>query len=272
MALKEMLTRWGALVEEAENGENCLFHLRHGKENGAPFDLVLLDGQMAGTHEMELAKMIEENLHLAGQIILMTRAGNHQGEMAGAKRAGIRHYLVKPIKQSELRKAIESSRSRGETLAGVQPEPPLISSDTAVQLHILLVEDSEENRLLIQNYLKKTTHRVDIAENGEIAVNKFKSGSYDLVLMDMQMPVMDGYTATRKIRMWEREMGGESRKHTPIVALTAFALQEEAKKSLEAGCDAHLTKPIKRATLLKVLSEYSPQSPSLAPNPAGGRI
>jgi CheY-like chemotaxis protein len=94
---------------------------------------------------------------------------------------------------------------------------------------------------------------MDIAENGAIAVEKFKAGKYDLVLMDVQMPVMDGYTATREIRTWEREQG---RKETPIIALTAHAMKEDLQKSIEAGCTDHLTKPIKRATLMEAVQKY----------------
>ena len=93
-----------------------------------------------------------------------------------------------------------------------------------------------------------------MAENGAVAVEKFKSGNYDLVLMDVQMPVMDGYAATREIRKWEQEQG---KKQTPIIALTAHAMKEDVQKSLDAGCTDHLTKPIKRATLMEVVQKYT---------------
>ena len=121
-------------------------------------------------------------------------------------------------------------------------------------LRILLAEDSPDNRLLVQSYLKHTPHHLELADNGAIAVAKFRARGFDLVLMDMQMPVLDGYAATRKIRQWEEEIG---RPPTPIIALTAFALQEEIRKSLDAGCTAHLTKPIKKATLLNAIQEYT---------------
>jgi len=125
--------------------------------------------------------------------------------------------------------------------------------EEAPSLRILLAEDSEDNRLLIKTYLKQTPHCLEMAENGEIAVEKFQQGEYDLVLMDMNMPVMDGYTATRTIRQWEAREGKPA---TPIIALTAFALKEDEQKSIAAGCDAHLTKPIKKKTLLEALSAW----------------
>jgi len=123
--------------------------------------------------------------------------------------------------------------------------------EEAPSLRILLAEDSEDNRLLIKTYLKQSPHCLEMAENGEIAVEKFQQGEYDLVLMDMNMPVMDGYTATRTIRQWEAREGKPA---TPIIALTAFALKEDEQKSIAAGCDAHLTKPIKKKTLLEALT------------------
>ncbi len=125
--------------------------------------------------------------------------------------------------------------------------------EEAPSLRVLLAEDSEDNRLLIKTYLKQSPHCLEMAENGEIAVEKFQQGEYDLVLMDMNMPVMDGYTATRTIRQWEAREGKPA---TPIIALTAFALKEDEQKSIAAGCDAHLTKPIKKKTLLEALSAW----------------
>jgi len=147
----------------------------------------------------------------------------------------------------------------------MQADEPAVTRPAALEdlrpLHILLVEDSEDNRLLIQSYLKKTPYQIDIAENGEIAVKKFNSGNYDLVLMDMQMPVMDGYIATRMIRKLEIE---KKETTTPIVALTAYATKEEEQKSLDAGCIAHLTKPIKKAKLMETILKYTNTKGSVA--------
>ncbi|KWT85075.1 PAS domain S-box protein [Candidatus Magnetominusculus xianensis] len=120
-------------------------------------------------------------------------------------------------------------------------------------LRILLVEDNEDNRNLILMYLKKTPHKIETAENGQIAVEKFTSGTYDIVLMDMEMPVKDGLTAVREIRQWENE---QNVRRTTIVALTAHALKEHEDRSREAGCDEHLTKPIKKAVLLEFIKKY----------------
>lgn len=121
-------------------------------------------------------------------------------------------------------------------------------------LRILIVEDSEDNSNLMQMFLKKTPHIVDIAENGKVGVEKFQSGDYDIVLMDMEMPVMDGYTATREIRKWEAE---ETRKSIPVLAITAHALEEHKQNTIDAGCTAHISKPIKKQIFLEVISEYA---------------
>ncbi|MGA1823379.1 MAG: ATP-binding protein [bacterium] len=119
---------------------------------------------------------------------------------------------------------------------------------------ILLAEDYKNNQLLIKSYLKKTLYDLDIAENGEIAVRKFKSNNYDLVLMDIEMPIMDGITATKIIREWEQKEGSKA---IPIIVLTAYATQEDEQKSLHAGADKHLTKPIKKEKLLETIRDYS---------------
>ena len=118
---------------------------------------------------------------------------------------------------------------------------------------VLLVEDSPDNQLLIRSYLKQTDYLVDVADHGGVAVEKFKTTHYDLILMDIQMPVMDGCTATRAIRSWEQAHDLPS---TPIIALTALALKEEGTRILEAGCTTHVTKPVKKSTLLEILQAY----------------
>jgi CheY-like chemotaxis protein len=125
-------------------------------------------------------------------------------------------------------------------------------------MRILVAEDAEVNLRLILSYLKDPLFAVEAAANGAIALEKFQSSSYDLVLMDIHMPVMDGYTATRKIRTWEVANGKQP---TPVLALTANAFEEEKQASLAAGCDAHLVKPIRKAELLEAIRAYAHASP-----------
>ena len=131
--------------------------------------------------------------------------------------------------------------------------PPLAAAFEARPFHILLVEDSPPNRAILQAYLKKTPYRIDLADCGEIAVAKFMEQRYDLVLMDVVMPGMGGYTATELMRGWETKQGF---RRTPIIALTAHDREEDRRKSFASGCDGHVTKPVSRKTLLETIKKY----------------
>ena len=136
----------------------------------------------------------------------------------------------------------------------VAPDQKMAVPSEVRPLRILLVEDARENRIVVKAFLKKTPHTIAVAENGRIGVDKFLSGEYDLILMDMRMPVMDGYTATGEIRKWEEE---HRKGAVPIIALTAHALMEDKQKCLDAGCTDYLPKPLKKKDLLDKVQEYS---------------
>ncbi len=157
---------------------------------------------------------------------------------------------------------VQADQSERTPLEGGQPSTlgPMRKADG---LRILLADDSGDNRFLILSYLKESNCRIDIATNGQEAVDKFRAGRFDAVLMDVEMPVMDGYTATREIRRYEGEAGISA---TPVVALTAHAFADMAEKSRDAGFTLHLTKPIRKATLLEALARYSGLSePAMEP-------
>ena len=126
-------------------------------------------------------------------------------------------------------------------------------------LRVLLADDSEDNQLLIRTYLKQTPYQLDLAEDGQQALEKAQQVSYDLVLMDNEMPVVDGLTATRRIRAWEREQG---RAPVPIISLTAHAYKDDIERSLQAGCNAHLTKPLTRTALLQGIAAVTGALPA----------
>ena len=254
MILREMLSGWGALVTEAGDGEHGLAELKRAKEVGDPHQLVLIDCRMPDMDGFEVVENIKKDLDIVNMTIIMLTSDRRSGDIARSRELGIKSYLVKPIKRSELFEAITVTISETKMVTEEPAVPRAVAPQDLRTLHILLVEDSADNRLLIQFYLKKTPYQLEIAENGQIAVEKFTSGRYDLVLMDMQMPVMDGYTAVKEIRMWESKEGVKA---TPIVALTAYATKEEEQKSLDAGCTAHLTKPIKKAKLMEAILKYT---------------
>jgi CheY-like chemotaxis protein len=167
---------------------------------------------------------------------------------------GIASYAYKPVSRKRLLESLAVALNQMPAQPARQ-EPVVNPDPSSLPLrHILLAEDLEDNRDVVALFLKETPYQLDMAENGAVALQKFQTGTYDLVFMDMQMPIMDGLQATAAIRQWERE---QQRTPTPIVALTANAFQEEVDKSLAAGCTAHVTKPIKKRTLLSVIAQYA---------------
>ncbi len=254
MILREMLFEWGMLVNEAADGEGGLSELIRARDAGEPYRLALLDCRMPGMDGFQMAEFMKKDPTLAGMAVMMLTSDNREGHTKRAKELGMAKYMVKPVKKAELKAAIAAAIGERKITAAKEPQAKLVAFEDIPPLNILLVEDSRDNRLLIESYLKKTPHKIEIAENGETAVEKFMAAMYDIVLMDMQMPVMDGYTATRIIRKWESEKGMEP---APIIALTAYALKEDEQKSLDAGCTSHLTKPIKKAKLMEAIQEYA---------------
>jgi PAS domain S-box-containing protein len=252
--LREMLTRWGAVVTEAGGGAQGLSELVRAEAAATPYDLVLLDRRMPVVDGFQVAEQILQRPQMAGAIIVMLTSDNRAGDIARGRELGVAAYLVKPVKRAELMEAIQEARA-GEAPAVEQPVAQ--PGDVVLSrqgMRVLVAEDSQDNAMLTEYYLKASGCRADLACNGEVALEMFVSGEYDIVLMDVQMPVMDGYSATRRIRQWEADNGAVP---VPILALTAHALPEEVRKSLDAGCTAHLTKPIRRATLLRAIEEHT---------------
>jgi signal transduction histidine kinase/DNA-binding response OmpR family regulator len=258
LILREILSAWGTAVTECSGGEEALAMLRQARASAQPYHLVLLDCRMPKMDGFELAEQIKQTEGLADVTLMMLTSDNRTGDLARCRALGVSGYLVKPIKRAELLDALTTALN--VTTLRVSPRPKVIkpASENPVseevpgahELSILLVEDTGDNRVLIQAYLKKTPWKIDVAENGAVAVERFQAERYDLVLMDMEMPVMDGYAATRAIREWEHE---QRRPPTPIIALSAYALKEEIQKSLNAGCTDYLPKPIKKARLLEAI-------------------
>jgi PAS domain S-box-containing protein len=252
MILREMLSGWGIIVSEADRGEKGITELRKKAQSDSPVKIVLLDYRMPEMDGLKTAEIIKADPMISETVIIMITSEQRGGDREKLRKLGVTGYLMKPVKRSELKNAVLTAVGQ-KTIETDKVSTVAVPVDEQKPLNILLVEDNEDNRLLMKSYFKKTPHNVDIAENGQIAVGKFKEGSYDIVLMDMQMPIMDGYTAIAEIRKWESETGV---KKTTVIALTAHALKDDEQKSIDAGCDAHLTKPIKKALLLDALAKY----------------
>jgi signal transduction histidine kinase/DNA-binding response OmpR family regulator len=259
LILRETLYGWGASVSEADSGEQAMDALEDARKSGTPFGLLLLDCRMPGMDGFEVIERINADCSLSGLTIIMLASDRWADDIAKTYDLGLGGYLVKPIRRSDLQQTISIALGRskgGFSTAGQGARPSSLPPGRS--LRILLVEDSLDNQILIQSYLKHTLHRLDLADNGQIGVAKFQNGHYDLILMDMQMPVMDGLTATRTIRKWEKEQDLPA---VQIVALTALALKEESAKIFEAGCNAHMTKPLKKTTFLELLLAYERTCP-----------
>jgi two-component system, sensor histidine kinase and response regulator len=271
LILREMLIRNRAVVTEASSGVEALVELARAQAAGRPYLLMLLDYQMPGMDGVEVAcKAIEDGFARASGrvqdiIILMLTSDDLNFRLARMREAGLQTYLIKPVKRAELLEKIRLLLNDTVTDNPVpgSGEQPAASADT-VPLRILLAEDAPDNRFLIQAYLKKLPYQIDIAENGRDAIEKFKATRPDLVLMDVQMPEIDGLAATRAIRRWEREQGLAS---TMIIALTASALDEDVKRSLDAGCDQHVSKPVRKPFLLAAIRKAMAMRTTTAAEP-----
>ena len=268
LVLKEMLTARGATVHEESRGIEALRQAERARAAGKPYRLAILDCRLPEMDGFQVARHLTREVEVAPSIVLMLRSDDLNQALGYARELGLDFYIVKPVKRADLMKAVAAAMGAA---AEPEAEPQALSSNGnapdagASPLRVLLAEDSPDNRQLIEAYLKNMPYALDIAENGQVALTKFMLTSYNLVLMDVQMPVMDGYTAVRRIRQWEREQG---RPPTPIAALTASALEEDVGNSLEAGCTAHLSKPIKKSRLLSAIRELAVPPPARSDNDA----
>ena len=248
--LVETLSAWNSHVTAVPDGVQALAALRDASESSRPYGLLFIDCRMPGMDGFQVVEAIGKSNLAEGLTIIMMASDHWADDIARTYDMGLGGYLTKPIRRSDLLQtlSIAIGRARGVQMATVPSRPSLPVASRP--LHILLVEDSSDNQVLVRSYLKSTPYQVDVAEHGGVAVEQFKRGRYDVILMDMNMPVMDGYEATKAIRAWEQD---QDLPKTQIIALTALVLKEEGEKILEAGCNAHMTKPIKRQTLLEVL-------------------
>ena len=255
LILREMLGRAGAIVSEAIDGPTALVMDEEAATAGQSYQLILLDCRMPGMDGFEVARKLP---HRAGRIVLMLSSDQLGTHLARARESGLDAYLIKPIKRVELFKAIAATLDRSPAGAVVPGAVEALANRdlrlNGVALKLLVADDSPDNLLLIRAFLAKAPVELDEAENGYVAITKFTGGSYDLILMDVQMPVMDGLTAIRRIRAIEASHG---MRPTPIAALTASVFGDDIRKCIDAGADRHVAKPIKKKALLELIAEMT---------------
>jgi PAS domain S-box-containing protein len=238
--LEEVLRSWRMVPATAASAREALVMIARAHEAGLPFDLVLTDAHMPEVDGFTLVEQIRRDPSLDSVVVMMLTSGDRPEDMTRCDQLGIAAYLLKPIKQSELLEAIELALGIGSPAARrtSSEEPP---RRRIGPLNILLVEDSLINQKLARALLEGEGHRVKVAHNGRQAIEAIDQGGFDLVVMDVQMPEMDGLEATSRIRAKQRQTGSA----TPILAMTAYAQKGDRQRCLEAGMDAYIAKPIR---------------------------
>jgi PAS domain S-box-containing protein len=250
--LSEMLRNWGIRVTVAEDARQAMKALQLAQQQGNPFALVLNDACMPDVDGFNLAEKIRADQQLGGTIIMMLTSGDRPGDIQRCDTLNIGTYLLKPIKQSELFDALMSEL--GVTSAEDEPSEESADGENTADLgplRVLLAEDSMFNQKLAVALLEKRGHSVVVAQHGREALAAIANGSFDLVLMDVQMPEMDGFEATRAIRA--QELGRDC--HLPIIAMTAHAMKGDRERCLEAGMDAYVAKPVRAKDLFATIDQ-----------------
>ena len=255
--LEDTLTNWGMQPSLAEDGPDALVKMNEAARRSEPFRLVLLDVMMPDMDGFEVARRIRQELKLLDCPLIMLSSAGQTENSERCQEMGVARYLIKPVRQSDLRETILHVMSQKD-------EPTHSSGLTSTQIaearrprRVLLAEDGLVNQQVARELLEGRGHRVVVVNNGREAVAAVERDLFDLVLMDVQMPEMDGFEATKMIRLNEQKSG----KHIPIVAMTAHAMKGDRERCLKSGMDGYLTKPIQSKSLFETVegipaSEY----------------
>ena len=256
--LEKQLTAWQIDVVCVADGKAALSVIQDATGSGRPFDVAILDHAMPGMDGEELARKITENRELVPIKLILASSSDLRSDLDRLQRIGFDDCLCRPIRQSKLFGSLVTARGIARDVAPdrrggtVQAAPTgEIESTPARELRILLAEDNKTNQLLAKATLEKLGHRVDIASNGLQAIDAVRRAPYDLVLMDVNMPEMDGVEATTKIRELEGEKG-----RVPIIAVTANAMEGDKEKFLAAGMNDYLPKPLERTKLVAAVNAW----------------
>ena len=249
--LEEMLAGWDMIPTAVSGGSAALTEMSRAAVSGQPFSLLVLDSQMPEMDGFDVAMRIRQRPELAASTIIMLTSNRRSGDAAVCRELRIAAYLAKPVKQSDLLKSFLTAV--GAPTLTITPSQPPSDSPTAespAPLSILLAEDNVVNQKLTARILEKRGHKVDVVADGQEVLEAMKGAEYDVVLMDVHMPNMDGFEATAAIRDGERQTGA----HIPIVALTADAMKGDRERCLEAGMDSYISKPVRVNDLLEAVT------------------
>ncbi len=255
--LEGMLKHWEMKPASVEGGEEALAQLSLAQDEGEPYALVLTDMHMPNMDGFDFIEKIRQRPEISTATIMMLTSAGHRGDGARCQNLGVAAYLLKPIRQFELRKAIAqvvAAQRQDNAISLVTRHTLRNTPELKAYLQVLVAEDNLVNQRLATRLLEKRGHRVVMASNGREALEALAKESYDLVLMDVQMPEMDGLQATVAVREKEKEKGGGN--HQPIIALTAHAMKGDQERCLAAGMDGYLAKPIRTPELDAILEKY----------------
>jgi PAS domain S-box-containing protein len=251
LILQDTTSIWGLLPSEASGGQSGLKELESAKQKGDPYQLILLDKNMPDLDGFEVTQKIKQIPEYADVPIIFLTSSEEKGDRQKAKELGISNFLLKPVNRSKLYDAIINSLAAEGKKKEKSEEQKIESLLKDKSLKILLAEDNLINQKMAVRLLEKQGWQVTVANNGKEAVELIGKNGFDLVLMDVQMPEMDGIEATAEIRNMEKTSG----KHISIIALTANAFEEDKRKCLESGMDAYTTKPIKIKELFGIIED-----------------
>jgi CheY-like chemotaxis protein len=262
--LEETLSRWHMDAQAVQSGAEALDQMRRRISNrGRPFQLVLVDVCMPGMDGFALAEHIKADPALRTATILMLTSANRSEDMARCQQLDVAAYLVKPIRISSLFDAVATTLGAPSNVDSRQRVAPAAHGHAAQRLRVLLTEDNVVNQKVARRMLEKRGHDVVIANNGREAIEAIDRESFDVVLMDVQMPEMGGFEATAAIR--EKEKGTD--RHLRIVAMTAHAMTGDRDRCLAIGMDAYVSKPIAPQKLFQTIEENAPASKTAATGP-----
>ncbi len=271
--LQRQATSWGMHSDVTATGEDALVLMQSAAQRGRQYDLALLDMKLPGIDGLELARRIKADPSTAAVPLVMLTSMDGRTQAGDEAQAEIAATLIKPVPQRDLYTCL-AGLVRGGTHASGDREGAdgPVQDDIPADRRVLLVEDNRINQAVARKMLQKLGCRIDLAENGVEAVAAYQRAAYDVILMDGQMPEMDGYEATRQIRALEAatETGADDSHstHVPIIAMTAHAMEGDRERCLNVGMDDYLSKPFTRPQLADVMRRWLAQAPVDAPSPA----
>ncbi len=257
-ALVQQTELWGMPTTETTSAGSALATMLHAAQEDAPFDFVLLDTQLPDLDGFGLARAIKADARIARARLILVPSLTERGQALSARLAGFAAYLPKPVRSEQLYSCllmlvneIPETAPSGETHAPLVTRHLLSETPARLGATLLIVEDSETNQDVLTQMLRLLGCAADVAGDGYLALEAIAKKNYDIVLMDCQMPGMDGYETTRRIRQHE-----SAKRHIPIIALTGYALEGEREKCLMAGMDEYLTKPVEIDRLRAIIQKW----------------